>query len=1007
MVTKTSATAPTTSADPQGTSVPLDAAGTEHRGVTVLMADIVSSTDRMEALGAEGFAKLLQRFHTICTGVVRRQGGIVAQYQGDGIICYFGFPRAAEDDAARAVAAALEIVGAFENSMDDDTSVQVRTGLSSGTVMLRTDGDKFGSSAVGTCINRAARLEAMAEANTVLICDDTCRLIGRMFQLRDLGNHKLRGFRTPQSIYQVLRARTGLTTRFDALRGHLSGDLVGRTAELAQLQKLFEEAGLDGGRAVVVSADAGFGKSRLVQAFLQSAATEGAPTFILQCSPEQTGTALYPVVRYLEWVAGVATGDDDATRHAKLRRLVTQVWALGASETDILLDLISPVGADNPVDGAESVVLRRGRALQLLADRIFASVDGRGTFMVVFEDAHWLDPTSAQLVDILIARAKSHPALIMLTTRDEPPFGNGLPDATLLRLAPLSEKDARLLAQQILGEDAPVDLIIQRSEGVPLFLQEYAEMMRGEGNAGSDARQVPLSLAAIVQSKLDRLDDATRSLVRAGSALGRSFDPIFVAQIAQKDAEQADAMAQELISLNLAYPSDGTQGMGQVTFNHALVRDAVYSSMPSDEKRATHDAIAEAYLFMGAVMPIEDHVLADHLAKAGRCEEAIERYLAAAMTAAGKGAAGEALAHLEDGLHCVETFAAGQTRDLLELRLLAIQGPTLMVTRGPGNPDFGATQARAMELVEGLDMLEDMLPVVFYTAEHAWAVADLDRAEIMAEAVLMIDRQNPSDVAHMAGNMLKGMVAWHRGDNTLTAESLGRVIARHDVDKHKALYAHFIKEFGVFSHFYAGLARTIQGEFDEGRALAEGAIALSNQLNFPHERGFALLARFNTALLRDDVETADQASQEALDFSIQQGFPEFVAMAQFVQGWCLARRGDIVGGVALMQDGFGAWQQTGFTCWQALFAAIIAPYQVQIGSINEATELIERYIAQVDATGEEQTRAPLLLARAIIQRETGQNAAALQTVTAARSVARKQGASLWLHWIDAQFPVDE
>ena len=1006
MATKTKApTSPP--GDIQGKGPKLDAAGTEHRGVTVLMADIVSSTDRMEALGAEGFATLLQRFHTICTGVVRRQGGVVAQYQGDGIICYFGFPRAAEDDAARAVAAALDIIGAIENGTEEDTDLQVRVGLSSGTVMLRTDGDKFGANAVGTCINRAARLESMAEANTVLICDDTRRLIGRMFQLRDLGAHKLRGFRTPQSISQVLRQRTGLTTRFDALRGHLSGDLVGREAELAQLHTLFDEASRNGGRAIVVSADAGLGKSRLVQAFLQSEQTKGAPTFVLQCSPEQTGTALYPVIRYLEWVAGAATDDDDATRHAKLRRLVTQVWGLSANEVDILLDLISPLGADNPIDETESVVLRRGRALELLANRIFASVKGRGTFLVVFEDAHWLDPTSAQLVDILIARSKAHPAVIMLTTRAEPPFGDGLPDADLLRLKPLSNADARLFARQILGDDAPIDLLIQKSEGVPLFLQEYAETMRGAGDGGSEVQQVPLSLAAIVQSKLDRLDDAARSLVRVGSALGRSFDPIFVAQIARKDAAQADAMAEELIALNLAYPSDGTQGAGQVSFNHALIRDAVYGSMPSDERRATHDAIAEAYLFMDTVMPIEDHVLADHLAKAGRCEEAVEHYLAAGMTAASKGAAGEALAHLEAGLNCIETLKPGETRDLLELRLLAVRGPTLMVTRGPGNPDFGAAQARAMELVERLDMLEDMLPVVFYTAEHAWAVADLDRAEAMAEAVLMIDQQNPSDVAHMAGNLLKGMVAWHRGDNALTAESLGRVIARHDVDKHKALYAQFIKEFGVFSHFYAGLARTIQGEFDEGRALAEGAIALSEQLNFPHERGFALLARFNTALLRDDVETADEASHEALTYSIQQGFPEFVAMAQFVQGWCLARRGDIVGGVEQMEDGLNAWRQTGFTCWQGLFAAIIAPYKVQLGSIAEATDLVEGYVAQVDATGEEQTRAPLLLARAVIQRETGQNAAAQHSVAAARTAARQQGAVLWQRWIDTQFPDDE
>jgi len=210
-------------------------------------------------------------------------------------------------------------------------------------------------------------------------------------------------------------------------------------------------------------------------------------------------------------------------------------------------------------------------------------------------------------------------------------------------------------------------------------------------------------------------------------------------------------------------------------------------------------------------------------------------------------------------------------------------------------------------------------------------------------------------VSHLAGNLIKGMVAWHRGNNSLAQESFERVIARYDMDQHKVLYAHFIKEFGVFSQFYCGLTRTIQGQFGDGLALAEGAVRLSRELNFPHEIGFALLARFNTALLRDDVMTADIASQEALAFSNEQGFPEFVAMAQFAQGWCHAKRGQTSEGVALMETGLEAWRQTGFTCWQALFAAILSPFLVQSGRIAEAGDLVEHFLRQLDETGEEQS----------------------------------------------------
>lgn len=974
----------------------------EHRSVSVLMVDIVGSTDLMEKLGHEAYGAALQGFHAMCAGIVQRRGGLVAEYLGDGVLCFFGLPRAHEDDAAHAVTAALEIIGELEKPRSDAADLKARIGISSGSVMINAKTDLFGTGAVGTCVHRAARLEALARPNTVLICDDTRRLIGRTFQLKDQGVHQLRGISQSEAVYQAVKARTGLTTRFHTLRGHLAGDLVGRQAELDQLHALFDKAGRLGGCAVTITAGAGLGKSRLIQAFLQSPRTRGAPNFVLQCSPEHTGTSLHPVVRYLEWIAGLTVSDDAEMRLNKLKRLIEKVWGLGATDTEVLLDLINPFEVNANLDQSESVKVRRDRALNKLADQMFGSVKGRGTFIVVFEDVHWLDPTSAQLLDLLLARAQDHPVLIILSTRDEPPYGEGLPAAPPMRLTALSKTEARTLAQQILGQDAPTDMLVEKSEGVPLILQEYAEIML---ETGGDVLKtnVTLSLTSIIQSKLDRLDDETRRFARAGSALGRSFDPKIVAGLVGQDMSRANAMAEALHTLNLTCRSNELQD-NQITFTHALIRDAVYGNMPGGERRAIHDAIASAYMNDGALPPLEDHVLAGHLARALRGEEAAEHYMAAALTAAKKGAAAEALAYLEAGLDAVETLEPGDTRDHLEMRLLAVKGPTLMVTRGPGNDEFGRIQARAMDLVERLNMLEDMLPVVFYTAEHAWAVADLDRAETMADAILMLDRRNPSDVAHLAGNLLKGMVAWHRGDNAQTLESLERVITRYDMEKHKALYAHFIKEFGVFSQFYAGLTRTIQGAFDDGLALAEGAMSLSKKLNFPHERGFALLARFNTALLRDDVVTADLASREALAFSTEQGFPEFVAMAQFAQGWCQARRGRTAEGVALMETGYEAWRQTGFTCWQALFAAILAPYQVKLGRLAEAGDLVGHHLEQIDATGEEQCRAPLLLARAVIARERGATAEANATAEAAYAVARRQGAILWQNWITAQFP---
>ena len=985
-----------------------DAGSVEYRGVTVLMADLVASTMRMEALGPEGYAALLRRFHAVCTDAVRARGGVIAQYQGDGIICYFGFPVATEDDACRAVEAALDIVGAFANGHDGD-AIKTRLGLSSGTVMLRADGDQFGASAVGASINRAARLEAMADPNTVLICEDTMHLVGRVFQTRDLGDHKLPGFSKPQHVYQATRTRGGMTTRFEALRGHRSGPLIGRATELQQLSEMVRAARTEGGRSVILSAGAGFGKSRLVSAFLQGEAAVGVPSFVLQCAPEQVGTTLYPVRRYLEWLAGTTGSDDLAGRHAKLKRLITQVWGADPVETDILLDLLSPLGSEHPMDASESIPLRRGRALTLLTDKLFASVASSGGFLVVIEDVHWIDQSSAQFVDMLIDRISLHRGLIMLTTRPEPPFGNGWPETTLITLAPLDQDEARVLALQALGDvaaadEGEIDELIRKSEGVPLFLLEYADMLRTAEPRAPGAIRIPLSLGGMVQARLDRLSQAERTFARVGSALGRSFDPTLVGHIVGQDEASAKAAVEALFAQRLAHPSVGTQGADSVTFSHALIRDAIYGNMTSDRRQLVHQSIVEGVLSLSR--EIEDHFLASHLARAGRPAEAIPHFLSAAMAAAGKGAAGEALAHLDAGLACLSDLPVDTDRDRLELQLLAVRGPTLMVTQGPGSDAFGTCQARAMELVERLHQEADMIPVIFYTAEHAWAVADLDRAERLADTVVAIDSRSPSDAAHMAGNMLQGMVAFHRGDNAGAVASLGRVILRHDAERHAALYAHFIKEFGVFGHFYLGLARTVQGDCEDGRAMAEGAIKVADYMKFPHERGFALLARFNTALFRGDVDTVADASAEARDFSIAQGFPEFVAMANFAHGWSMAKRGDLGGGIAEMEAGFAAWRQTGFTCWQAFFAAVLAPFRVAQGSVASAEALVDDYLSLIGRTGEEQFRAPLLLARAVVERARGDAAAAAVSAQAARRVAAAQGAVLWQQWVDAEFPAE-
>lgn len=980
---------------------------TEYRGVSVLMADLVGSTDLMEDLGAEGYTEILRRFHAICNTAVRKRGGVVAQYQGDGIICYFGFPYASEDDAVRAIEASLGIVEGLRDA-GGNTTFAARIGISSGAVMIRSDGDEFGANAIGAAINRAARLEALADVNAILVCHDTRKLVGSMFNLKDLGPKRLKGFRQDENVFLVTGTRRGIATRFESLRGQVTGALVGRDAELGRMHEIFANCGPGSGRTVILSADAGIGKSRLVQAFLHGFSANEATAFVLQCSPENSSTPLTPVNRYLEWVAGAGPSDNDASRHNKIKRLFQKVWQTDAIETDLLLDLLSPLGPEADMDPSESIPLRRRRALTLLADKFFDSVAGRGTLVLVIEDVHWIDPTSAAFIEIVVAKAASRRAMVVLTTRRAAPYGAGIEGAELIEIGRLNDADSHRLARQILAganlSEEHFRQITEKGEGVPLFLEEYADMLREAKASDLAGDKVPLTLAGLVQSKLDRLDPNTRMFAQAGSALGRSFSPDLVERVLGLTPLAVGKCTAALEAVRLMFRHGTGPGDNSLVFSHALVRDAIYGSMSSDGRKRLHNAIAGAFLVMGIESTGGEQVMAYHLKHAGRFDEAAGYYLLAGIRAAGRGAAFEALAHLEGGLSCVAHLPRGPERDARELQLLAVRGPTQMVTRGPGNPDFGATQARAMELVDILGLHEEMVPVIYNTALHAWAVADLDRARKIADAIALIEQKSPSDAAYLAANTMQGLIAWHQGRNLVAAERLGNTVARHDPKLHHDLYAKFLKEFGVFSLFYLGLTHSALGDFDKGRECADKAFALAEAMGFPHAHGFGLLARFNTALMRGDVDGADEVSAESYDFAALQGFPEFMAMSQFCQGWAKARRGDLEGGVAQMRGGLDLWSMTGFTCWQALFAGYLCRDMIALGRLPDAEQLIGRYTDLIDRTGENQHRALLLLATAELQDARGQTSVAAMTAGRAREVARSQNAALWLSMVEERFP---
>ena len=529
-----------------------------------------------------------------------------------------------------------------------------------------------------------------------------------------------------------------------------------------------------------------------------------------------------------------------------------------------------------------------------------------------------------------------------------------------------------------------------------MFLEEYARMTAKQKTRRSSST-IPLTLTGIVHSKLDQIDEAGRRFAKGAALMGRRFDPVAVAAIFAFDAIAVEAIMPALLAEQIVV----REGDGTATFTHALIRDGIYDTLDVPSRRLGHVAVAR-WLARAEAQQTPAAVIADHFARGNETTEAIVWYMTAARHAAGAGAASEAMASLNGAAEQVAKLPDGDARTREELGVLAMQGPVWMVLRGPGSPDFGRTQQRAHALLTQLG--QQSAPVLFHSALHDWARGRLTQALTHVDALDAMAQQAGDAPLDLARKTMRGLVGWHLASNRATEQLLGETVALYTADAHAPLHAIYLMEFGIFGRFYLALTKTVLGKVDEGAALAIDALALAETVGFPHAKGFAQLANFVCAMLRGDIDLCRRYADRAIDYSKEQGFPEFVAMATFAKGWVAVQDGDRSTGIALMRDGWHSWDMTGFQCWQPLYAALLAVALVADAQLDEAVAIIDRADRDVAETGEMQARAPLLLARAELVRARGDTDAARRIATDALAVARAQAAELWVARVEAAFP---
>jgi class 3 adenylate cyclase/tetratricopeptide (TPR) repeat protein/energy-coupling factor transporter ATP-binding protein EcfA2 len=684
----------------------------ERRQLTVMFCDLVGSTPLSVRFDPEDLREVIGAYHRCVADTVARFAGFVAKYMGDGVLIYFGYPEAHEEDAERAVRAGLAVIDAV-GGLATTERLNVRLGIASGLVVV---GDLIGAGAaqergvVGETPNLAARLQALAQPGTLVIAESTRRQIGGLFEIEDLGPHPLAGFAEPQRAWRVV-GESDVLSRFEALRSGAM-PLVGRDEELALLLRRWQQAKAGEGRVVLVSGEPGIGKSRLTAALSQALQSESHTRLRYFCSPYHQDSALHPFIVQLERAAGLARDDTADQKLEKLRELLAP-GARGDDETELLAELLSlPSAAD---DLNLSPQRKHEMLLEALLHQFEALARSRPVLMV-FEDAHWIDPTSRELLDLTIDRAARLPVLLIVTFRPEFQHAwGGQSHVTMLALNRLGGHDGAALVERLAGNAGlpreTVDEIVERADGVPLFVEELtkAVLETGEGDnrvaavlAASPLPNlaIPATLHASLIARLDRLGPIAKEVGQIGSVIGREFGYDLIEQVAQRSAAELRSGLDRLVEAGLLF-CRGVAPQSSYLFKHALVQDAAYGTLLRARRQELHARVAAALeRHLADLVERQPELLAHHLAAAGEASRAVAQWLKAGQFAAGRSAHIEAIAHYGHGLALLSSLPDAPDRDRQEISLQLALGLSLGTARGFSSAEVAGAYARARELCE-------------------------------------------------------------------------------------------------------------------------------------------------------------------------------------------------------------------------------------------------------------------------------------------------------------------
>jgi class 3 adenylate cyclase/tetratricopeptide (TPR) repeat protein len=922
----------------------------ERRQLSIMFCDLVGSVELGERMDVEDYRALLSRFRQAVVEAIEKSNGFVARHQGDGVLAYFGYPIAQENDAERATRAALEVVRRV--SLLDGPSgphPNVRVGIATGPAVV---GDVLSTSssehsefaALGTTPNLAARLQGLARPNEVMVSETTWRLIEHHFEGEKRVDLSLKGISDHATAYVVDRlSRASSDT---PLRRH--SPLVGRGPELALLMDRWEKAKEGAGQVVTVSADPGVGKTRIVWEFRERLAQEELKAIVLQCSSYHSATPLYPV---LEWIRSELPGDSSESSDVDFSAAIGR-WSAQFTHAPEFSGLLGRAFA------LETQALELNVPPDEQRQRLLEALSGltehyqRETpLLLIAEDLHWADPTTIELLEGIVQRSREERSLLLLTFRPEfqTPWRNG-PHFTQLPLTHLTRSEAAQLVEGLAGNQGlspeTVERIVVRTDGVPLFLEELWHSM---GDVPDEAL-IPESLRDALMARLDRIGNAKR-IAQFAAVLGRTFDHAALSASSPFAEAELEQGLRELSEAQLLFSSE-RRGQTRYEFKHALVRDTAYDSMLRETRWAYHRRIADTLPGQSSSGDgrVPNEVIAHHYTEAGDFARAVTYWEKAGDEALQRSANREAIQHLRRGLQHLKALSTSRERSEQELRLQVALGAGLMVVEGSGSPKVREAYVRARDLCQELKDDVQMAPVLWGLSRAHLIQGDFQAAQELGREFLTFSQSSADPIVALMANNALGTTLWFMGELSSAREHLQRGTELIEPDKERKLALQLGFAPGVSCRAYLSAALWVMGYPDQALCIVGEAIATGRQIEHLPSLANALFWAASLRLRRREPAECLRLMDELLAVESARNVNYYSTMGEFQRGWAIAALGEPDRGIRIMRKYFDGGISTQTRVARTTTLIFLADAYLSMGAIEEGLRALDEARADVQGS---------------------------------------------------------